>query len=86
MDNHFGKIINKFISEKKNINLLFIHRCIQIQNSENILNENVLKTLKTRDLAVNIYHNGVWGSYIHRHLHPSQGIYYKIRYNYFNSY
>ncbi len=77
VDNHFGKILNILFYEKRQ--LLFIHRCIQIQNSENVLNENVLKTLKTRDLAVNIYQNGVWGSYTHRHLQTSNGIYYKIK-------
>ncbi|CAF3488066.1 unnamed protein product, partial [Rotaria sp. Silwood1] len=46
-------------------------RCIHIQDSEYVLNENVLKTLTTRDLAVNVYQNGVWGSYIHRHLRTS---------------
>ncbi|CAF3963829.1 unnamed protein product [Rotaria sp. Silwood2] len=46
-------------------------RCIHIQDCENVLNENVLKTLKIRDLAVNIYQNGVWGSYIHRRLQTS---------------
>ncbi|CAF1513987.1 unnamed protein product, partial [Rotaria sp. Silwood1] len=46
-------------------------RCIHIQDSEYILNENVLKTLKTRDLATNVYQNGVWGSYIHQHLQTS---------------
>ncbi len=54
--------------------LLFIYRAIQIQDSENILNENVLQTLKTRDLAVNIYQNGTWGSYVHRHLQTSNGM------------
>ncbi|CAF3688455.1 unnamed protein product [Adineta steineri] len=46
-------------------------RCIQIQDSENILNENILKTLKNKDLAINIYRNGVWGSYVHQHLQTS---------------
>ncbi|CAF1555578.1 unnamed protein product, partial [Rotaria sordida] len=47
-------------------------RCIHIQDSEYILNENILNILKTRDLAVNIYQNGVWGSYIHQHLQTSK--------------
>ncbi|UJR30710.1 hypothetical protein I4U23_018230 [Adineta vaga] len=46
-------------------------RCVQIQTNENILNDNVWKTLKSKDLAVNIYQNGVWGSYVHRHLRTS---------------
>ncbi|CAF1567964.1 unnamed protein product, partial [Rotaria sordida] len=47
-------------------------RCIHIQDSEYILNENILNTLKTRDLTVNIYQNGVRGSYIHQHLQISK--------------
>ncbi len=62
-----------------------IYRCVQIQNSENILNENVWKNLKTKDLAVNIYQNNVWGSYIHRHLQTTNGIKYKITNNYFKN-
>ncbi|UJR12471.1 hypothetical protein I4U23_016646 [Adineta vaga] len=46
-------------------------RCIQMQNVTDLLNENVFKILKTRDLAVNICQNGIWGSYIHRHLPKS---------------
>jgi hypothetical protein len=72
VDNHFGKIIDIFMYKK--MTLLFIYRAIQIQDSENILNENVLQTLKTRDLAVNIYQNGTWGSYVHRHLQTSNGM------------
>lgn len=53
--------------------LFFFYRCIQIQDSETIINENILETLKQRDLAVNIYKNGVWGSYVHRHLQTSNG-------------
>jgi hypothetical protein len=51
-----------------------IYRCVQIQNSEHILSENVWKMLKSKDLAVNIYQNDNWGSYIHRHLQTSNGI------------
>ncbi|CAF3471296.1 unnamed protein product [Rotaria socialis] len=46
-------------------------RCVHIQDSENILNENVLQNLKQRDLTVNVYQNGVWGSYVHRNLQTS---------------
>ncbi|CAF4521555.1 unnamed protein product, partial [Rotaria magnacalcarata] len=46
-------------------------RCIHIQDSENILNENILQNLKQRDLTVNVYQNGVWGSYVHRNLQTS---------------
>ena len=48
-----------------------ILRAVQIQSSDNILNDNVWQTLKKRDLTVNIYRNQVWGSYVHRHLSTS---------------
>ena len=33
--------------------------------------QNLWKTLKTKDLSVNIYQNGNWGSYVHQHLQTS---------------
>lgn len=50
-----------------------ISRAIQVHNAENILNEDTWKILKTKDLAVNIYQNGLWGSYVHRQLPTSNG-------------
>ena len=73
VDNHFGKFENTLSKEQNSSCRIFLS-CVQIQTGENVLNENVWKTLKTTDLAVNIYQNGVWGSYTHQHLRTSNGM------------
>jgi hypothetical protein len=44
-----------------------------MQDKGSTLDEHTLDRLKVMDLAVNIYHHGRWGSYVHRQLRSSTG-------------
>jgi hypothetical protein len=59
-------------SDGKNVRLSPT-RCIQVQDSSDVLTESTMNALKSKDLLTNIYRNGVWGSYVHRQLKLSNG-------------